>query len=505
VSAGSFLVVADDGTGDYTCDGIDDDVEINQAITDMSTIGGGTIYIKAGTYLLSNVLKIRSNVTLIGDGMGQTVIKAKNSYSPTLNAFGGKSLIQPVDSSALNHVRLLNITWDGNGQNVTGAGNVFDTPIFLQTSTNTSSYITIEGCEIKNAIRYSNWIGRCHYLWLRKNVITSGWSNSLANQDGFHLNGCEKFWIEDNYIDTYGSGTSGDDAIAIQQHPTTSGPKCRYGVISRNVIKSYARGILLTLDGDNIEHVTVSNNIILQSGDAGIQLDKTTDSTGLYLNCTIEGNIINNTGSRAAANSFGGVVVQAGADHYDVYWKNLSIVGNVIRTVGNVNSRGIGVLTKGIGLVVNDNTIEDIVGLRGIIIGNTKFPVKDFTCVGNRIDFSAGASGGGGISVYGAERGTISGNQVKGHKTGSTFGIRLRADNDTSSDSQSISNKGVCKSVVVEGNQIYNVVDAIIESNNGADPDYNLFTGNINTTCTNAITKVGANSVIVSGANLTAP
>lgn len=74
----SYLVVATDGTGDYNCDGVDDDFEINTAIMDLP-LSGGTVYLKEGTYIISRRIEIgdKANVALVGAGMS-TVIKLKD-------------------------------------------------------------------------------------------------------------------------------------------------------------------------------------------------------------------------------------------------------------------------------------------------------------------------------------------------------------------------------------------------------------------------------------------
>lgn len=57
-------------------DGVTDNTQIIQdAIDDVATNGGGKLYFPAGTYLITDTIKIKSNVALIGDG-NMSVIKA---------------------------------------------------------------------------------------------------------------------------------------------------------------------------------------------------------------------------------------------------------------------------------------------------------------------------------------------------------------------------------------------------------------------------------------------
>lgn len=52
---------------DYLCDGIDDDVEFNSAISSISS-SGGEIVVLSGTYLLSSPLPILTSISLTGSG-----------------------------------------------------------------------------------------------------------------------------------------------------------------------------------------------------------------------------------------------------------------------------------------------------------------------------------------------------------------------------------------------------------------------------------------------------
>jgi hypothetical protein len=66
-----------DGTYDYRCDGTADDVQIQAAIDYVSqTVGGGSVLLTAGTYVLNTYISVKSNVLLSGTGWG-TIIRPK--------------------------------------------------------------------------------------------------------------------------------------------------------------------------------------------------------------------------------------------------------------------------------------------------------------------------------------------------------------------------------------------------------------------------------------------
>src|SRR3989338_8561009 len=51
------VIVATDGSGDYNCDGTDDQTEINEAISDLPA-GGCIVRLKKGTYTLTGLIQI---------------------------------------------------------------------------------------------------------------------------------------------------------------------------------------------------------------------------------------------------------------------------------------------------------------------------------------------------------------------------------------------------------------------------------------------------------------
>jgi len=73
-------VVATDGSGDYNCDGTDDQVEIQQAIDDVSALGGGTVFLRAGVYNISASIVLKRNICLCGDPGGTILYRVSTGY-----------------------------------------------------------------------------------------------------------------------------------------------------------------------------------------------------------------------------------------------------------------------------------------------------------------------------------------------------------------------------------------------------------------------------------------
>jgi parallel beta-helix repeat protein len=87
--------------------GVVDVKALNRAL-----ILGGTFYFPAGTYTFSSALNIPSNVTLIGDGAGETVFLAGENYSPDM------PLARVIHQSS--SVNINGVTFDG-GNNPRGS------------------------------------------------------------------------------------------------------------------------------------------------------------------------------------------------------------------------------------------------------------------------------------------------------------------------------------------------------------------------------------------------
>ena len=66
---------------DYICDGVADNIQIQAAIDAVNAAGGGTVYVKPGTYDINVQLTSKSNVSIIGSGEGVTVLMANTGIA----------------------------------------------------------------------------------------------------------------------------------------------------------------------------------------------------------------------------------------------------------------------------------------------------------------------------------------------------------------------------------------------------------------------------------------
>lgn len=103
-------------SADYICDGVSDQVQINDALDWLVSDGrtGGKVMLLEGTYIIDGHILMPSNTQIEGQGPG-TVIKIKDGY--TLPAVPNRYLYMIANkdgSSGNSHLRVAHLTLDGN-------------------------------------------------------------------------------------------------------------------------------------------------------------------------------------------------------------------------------------------------------------------------------------------------------------------------------------------------------------------------------------------------------
>ncbi|RLJ03959.1 MAG: hypothetical protein DRP08_02685, partial [Candidatus Aenigmatarchaeota archaeon] len=105
----NIVYVATDGTGDYNCDGEDDQIEINQAIAYINSIGGGIVHLKNGTFVISDSINLSSNLIFEGEGTEKTTIKIEDGST--------KENWATIVGDGISNTIIKNLTIDGNKDN----------------------------------------------------------------------------------------------------------------------------------------------------------------------------------------------------------------------------------------------------------------------------------------------------------------------------------------------------------------------------------------------------
>ncbi len=287
-SSASAVVAATDSTdkhksqADYVCDGTADDVEINAALSQVASAGGGMVFLAAGSYTLADTIRIPSDVTLAGEGSAtklsfatsvgdKTMITNNVSYTPgSRHATGNKNIT----------VRDMYIDGDKTNRG-SGADSIW-----------TVGFNTVENLTIENM------------------NIVNGWT--VAIQTEF----CSYVTIANNR-----THNSGDDGIGINEE--TYNCSC-YGnriTDAGKGDKSYGAPNGIEIQ-DGARDVTVSGNVIENCAADGIQVSTHTGKPGC-INVSIDGNTVRNCES--------GVFVKgiSGTSQIAVTVSNNQIIGTV--------------------------------------------------------------------------------------------------------------------------------------------------------------------------------
>ena len=217
---------------------------INQAIDSLPKNPGGLVYIKEGTYVLSEPIIInRSNVTLMGSGAGTKLFLADGANNDMIKIGNG--------STTLNLITVRDLFLDGNkANNPYGLYGIY----LFGSATNKISYTCIH-----NVLLYRMKQKGIVAEYMEKSTISLCKSIS-HDSDNIVLSYSIENIIDRNHL--YSSGAQGIDFYF----------NCNNNIISKNIIKSHGyNGILLYSNSNNN---IISNNQILNNGNDGIRLNE---------------------------------------------------------------------------------------------------------------------------------------------------------------------------------------------------------------------------------------
>lgn len=284
-------------------DGTDDTAAIQEAIDAANAAGGGEVYIPAGTYLVSGgsepsdgCIMLRDNVTIYGDGMGETVIKLVDNWN--LKVTGMLRSEYGVENE---NITLRDLTLDGNRANNTGKVDGFFVGV-KPGGTGTDRNITVDSVEIQNMSGYGfDPHERTTNLVIRNSVahdngldgfvadylIDSRFENNVAyNNDrhGFNVvTSTNNFTMDGNRA--YDNGSTG---LTVQRGSENI-PSPHNVTITNNSFTDNARaGVELKMSDD----ITMTGNNIAGNGREGIKIWGSRDLT--IENNTLEGNSTSN-------------------------------------------------------------------------------------------------------------------------------------------------------------------------------------------------------------------
>jgi parallel beta-helix repeat protein len=365
---------------DYTCDGTDDQLKIQEAIDALGTTGG-TVYLLEGTYNISGSINLDNVANLpddLGNDSGKAIIGA--GAGTVLQVMSGASNVNVINASGVSSIFIAQLDIDGNSrtgsdnyginfnsvtdskiekvwvENMYGHGIVFTTSSNNLVSDNHISLNGIHGIELFNS---------------NDNVVSD---NQIINNNGQSSGG--QGIVLDSSSNNILSRNNIQSTLATKHLYGVAFTSSDYNVFSNNSVQSSViYGIVLdssfnnTLISNNIQsngfagivawgasNNIISGNVIYDHTGYGIKLEDDGSYSASGDNNTVTANIIYNSGS--------GITIE--------YSDNNLIFSNHIKSTSGSNT-GINILTGGGSDLSESNYLSgNLIGGAGISI-----PVND--------------------------------------------------------------------------------------------------------------------------------
>lgn len=279
-----------------TGDGVTDDTT---AIQNALNAGiGRSVYFPAGTYRISTTLLVKTNTTLVGDGINKSIIKLAAGFAAGTTAIRNEIISGTPNVYYDANLEFYGLTFDGNNnatrtgelvavakvENVTFSNCSFQNHTFIALAMTANRNMTVTECYFTNNGRPRPSTVSAPALWIAQSVLGTPYDVRVEN-NYFYANN----WSAAYFMPTRGSFSNnncvnnGESTIfcndtgaylrignnnisgAIRSNISASGIECGspYTVIVGNTIDSCgAEGIALT----DVQNVTIADNMIFNNG-----------------------------------------------------------------------------------------------------------------------------------------------------------------------------------------------------------------------------------------------
>lgn len=304
VVASNEIRIAGTRTADYYCDGVNDDVEINQALAAAKLLGGGKVILTTGAFTIGATIEIPSNMILTGEGLATIVTFATDVGNDIMFTNDADWTFGQRHATGNTNIELSNMSIDGDKDNRAAGADSINTILF-----NTVSNLVITKLKVVNGWTSAIRAEFCTYGKVLHNDV------DLAADDGIAINeGCFEFLVFGNRVTRSGTGKSygGPMGIEVQDGALRI-------VVIGNFVEDCGGGIEVSthVGKDACENVTIQANTI------------TDCSTSIYL--------LGITGTQQKKISvIGNQILNTGALHYwgvrAEYIDDLIITSNQIDT-----------------------------------------------------------------------------------------------------------------------------------------------------------------------------
>ena len=361
-----------------TGDGAADDVTFIQAAIDACNIGdGGIVSLPEGTYIISTSLILKSNVTLLGQGKGITIIKAIDTWPFTRLNY---AMITFIDNSI--NMRIESLTLDGNKS--AHAGNRYVYGIYTYNKINLySAYIEdfeMVDVEIKETSAWGVALSAANDIHIRESYIHHTGLDS-ATAGGLFISGVNRFQFINNIVDSsYRQAMyllNGSNAIISNSRFSSS---------------STGGGIDCRIDSAAI----ISNNICEYNASMGLilQMDPVYNNRTRSIN--VIGNIIrhNSPGANYQSRIYNSEDVLYSGNHIETYDASTTHYGlQIDESVRNITIESNTIIAPS-GIYIEEDTLVNIIVRNNTITSKTDYETPQSLNYGINLNSSKAASDG---------------------------------------------------------------------------------------------------------------
>lgn len=273
------VYVAGDGKGDFNCDGIDDQIEINQALKYVAENPQlTTVYLKGpNTYIISDSVLIGNNTILEGDSTA--VIKLEDNAGWQSD----RPLITQIDRVGSYNITVKGFEIDGNHNNNEDKkrGEGYYNHFYFFNSANIRVHnmymhdghgdgLKVEKCY--NAQFYNNKVYKLGHdgLYAIDSQNIEAWNNRITcrTNSGLRIWNSNHVKFHDNVIDSFYHWSAGGPGIQIQK---STGVMNDIEVYNNTIHNTYGPGIWLLGYGDyyskeEAQNVHIHHNIFYSTG-----------------------------------------------------------------------------------------------------------------------------------------------------------------------------------------------------------------------------------------------
>jgi len=361
----SQVTVSRDGSGDFNCDGTDDNIQIQQAIDSIAAVGG-IVFIRKGVYDISASITLPSNIHLTGEGNSSQLVLADTT---------NEDIVENANQLVLTdeNIEVSNLYFDGNRDN--------QTVVRHCVGLHGANYSKVHNNYMKDAFGDGVYMAGCTNIKVYNNTITNSkrqgiscgeavatycsyiqiYDNLIFGSDliGIDIEPASFTTIRDNYIVNGGTGSGSSIKPAITLRGTNSDTKADFerNVVMNNYIYNWYEGIIIR----NQKNFKVSNNYV----------NKMTTNHGIYMLNNKDGEIIDNT---FIYNNKSGIEIQS--DNKNLVINNnvckynmlygisangsyLDVVNNNVLNNNVIQSTNAGIAARGTYLKIENNSIYD--------------------------------------------------------------------------------------------------------------------------------------------------